>query len=147
LGVLRAASAGDGPTASVRRTVDTPLRLRRLLDDLGSLTSVNRLGDLRLLVHELVTNSIRHADGSVRLRIAASDGQMRVEVGDDHPAFEPHVVPPAFGQSSGMGLFLVDQLADRWGVVETGAGKIAWFELGTNGRAGDVTVPGRTPDP
>jgi anti-sigma regulatory factor (Ser/Thr protein kinase) len=120
-------------TVSVPRTDEMPPRLRRLLDDLGTLASVDRSGDLRLLVHELVTNSIRHADGSVQLRIAASDGQTRVEVADGYPVFEPRIAPPSSGLSSGIGL-LVDQLADRSGVSETRGGKVAWFELGTNDR-------------
>lgn len=83
-----------------------------------------------------MTNSMRHAGGPVGLQIKASDGRMRVEVEDGHPVFQLSVQRPRFGQSNGMGLFLVDRLADRWGMAATRGGKVAWFEIETKGRQG-----------
>jgi anti-sigma regulatory factor (Ser/Thr protein kinase) len=89
-----------------------------------------------LLVSELVTNAIRHGSPPVRLSLhldrAGGRGSLRVEVTDSSPA------PPAVGasaepdQTSGRGLFIVQQLAARWGshVSATRLGKTVWFELG-----------------
>jgi anti-sigma regulatory factor (Ser/Thr protein kinase) len=98
--------------------------------------------DLRLLVSEAVTNSVRHADigpeDSVGLRVTLLDDCVRVEVTDSGPRFEPEPRPPSLDDEddapSGWGLFLVDQLADRWGVQREG-GNTVWFELETGGDA------------
>jgi anti-sigma regulatory factor (Ser/Thr protein kinase) len=51
-----------------------------------------------------------------------------VEVADDGPGFEPRPQTPDQDSRSGWGLYLVDQLADRWGVTRSEAGG-AWFEI------------------
>jgi anti-sigma regulatory factor (Ser/Thr protein kinase) len=87
----------------------------------------------RLLVSELVTNSIQHAgltkDDLIRVRASWSDTVLRVSV---HEPREPRLrttgARPAPGASSGWGLFLVDRLATRWGVH---AGRGYWFEIQT----------------
>jgi anti-sigma regulatory factor (Ser/Thr protein kinase) len=48
---------------------------------------------------------------------------------------DPSTGPTSFGarsdgdSSGGWGLFLVDQIADRWGVRRTPTGTCVWFEL------------------
>lgn len=88
--------------------------------------------DLRLLVSELVTNSLRHAGLSrrdeIRLRVFLTNRTVRVEVCDEGPGFTPHDQPPSLYQQSGWGLFLVRQLADRWG-VRRDRNTCVWFEL------------------
>jgi anti-sigma regulatory factor (Ser/Thr protein kinase) len=90
------------------------------------------LDNLRLMVSELVTNSIRHAglaEGTrIELRVQVGRGRIRVEVSDPGPGFEPHLVTPSMYQTSGWGLYLVDQLSDRWGVIRGVSTKV-WFEL------------------
>jgi anti-sigma regulatory factor (Ser/Thr protein kinase) len=89
--------------------------------------------DLMLLVTELVTNAVRHGgdrgDLPIRLEVERDDGRVHVEVEDPGNTFMP---PPAIltGDSAGgWGLFLVDQVADRWGVSPASAGTCVWFEL------------------
>ncbi len=90
------------------------------------------LEDARLLVNELVTNSIRHARrrarGWIGLRVALEDSVLRVEVSDPGGGFE--YVPPERGgaRESGWGLFLVDRIADRWGIA-SGDLSLVWFEI------------------
>jgi anti-sigma regulatory factor (Ser/Thr protein kinase) len=90
------------------------------------------MDNLRLMVSELVTNSIRHAglaDGtSIGVKVQLRTGRIRVEVVDPGPGFEPVSVMPSMYQTGGWGLYLVDQLADRWGVIKGEATKV-WFEL------------------
>jgi anti-sigma regulatory factor (Ser/Thr protein kinase) len=89
--------------------------------------------DLSLLVTELVTNAVRHggqADGR-RLQIEFRQGgdQIRVEVTDPGSYFEAPSAPANGDSSGGWGLFLVDQIAQRWGVSSAPAGTCVWFEL------------------
>jgi anti-sigma regulatory factor (Ser/Thr protein kinase) len=90
------------------------------------------LEDVRLLVSELVTNSVRHAvrdgHGNVRLEVGLAEGTLRVEVADQGAGFEPRPRFVGQRQDSGRGLYLVDRLADRWGVVRE-PGTRVWFEI------------------
>lgn len=105
---------------------------RRAVERLAGGVEENLLGDLRLMVSEVVTNSIRHAglgpDDPIQLRIKVDRARIRVEVHDDGPGFEPPGAPRTIYQESGFGLYLVDQLASRWGVISD-AGTTVWFEL------------------
>lgn len=87
---------------------------------------------VRLLVSELVSNSVRHAArGSIDpivVRFAVSSRFVRVAVTDHGPGFEPRVARPDGESESGYGLYLVEQLADRWGTSDQGAMTV-WFEL------------------
>jgi anti-sigma regulatory factor (Ser/Thr protein kinase) len=88
--------------------------------------------DVRLLVSELVTNSVRHSgapDGdSVRLAVALDGEVVHVVVSDGGPGFEPRPRGPAQSKAGGWGLFLVERLADRWGVACNGKTRV-WFEI------------------
>lgn len=114
---------------------DLPRRVRKVVDDLGGLVDIRRLGDVRLLVHELVANSVRHGRTGKRdwivLSFDASTERIRVEVVDSGSGFEPVVREPRLGQTSGMGLYFVDTLADRWGVDGSADSSptCTWFEI------------------
>ena len=89
--------------------------------------------DLRLLTSEVVTNALRHsgmgAGGSLLVAIDIERDRVRVGVTDDGPGFDPDSLRgPAADSVSGWGLFLVEQLADSWGVVRDGS-NFVWFEL------------------
>jgi anti-sigma regulatory factor (Ser/Thr protein kinase) len=90
------------------------------------------MDDVRLLVSELVTNSVRHSDApagdSVRLDVAVDSRHVRVEVCDGGPGFEPRPREPGQSAAGGWGLFLVDRLADRWGVSYNHVTRV-WFEI------------------
>jgi len=97
--------------------------------------------DARLLVSELVANSMRHArlgpNDTIRVTAEVESGRLRVDVIDGGPGGAPPVVGgirPRLGAESGWGLYLVETLATRWG---HGAGRY-WFEL----EIGSSTSPG-----
>jgi anti-sigma regulatory factor (Ser/Thr protein kinase) len=107
---------------------------RLALSELDELVHESLAFDVRLLVSELVTNSVRHAEigpeDSITLNVAVDDGNVRVEVMDNGPGFDP---PEAADDADatrerGWGLFFVTQLADRWGVDKDGG--LVWFEIG-----------------
>lgn len=91
------------------------------------------LGDVALLVTELVANGVCHGgagpDASLRLRLEADPAALRVEVAD--PGQRPHAIEPrrvVGGRGGGMGLHIVERLAARWGVGD-GPRTSVWFEL------------------
>jgi anti-sigma regulatory factor (Ser/Thr protein kinase) len=104
---------------------------RLALADLDSHLDPSAAFDVRLLVSELVTNSVQHggvgAEDSVRLDVSFTDDAIRVLVSDSGPGFEPPESPPPDNADTGWGLFLVEQLAKDWGMAESGSG--VWFEL------------------
>jgi anti-sigma regulatory factor (Ser/Thr protein kinase) len=104
---------------------------RLALTDLEAHLDPSVAFDVRLLVSELVTNSVQHAqvaaEDSIVLQVAISDEIVRVEVRDHGPGFVPPSEPPPDDADAGWGLFLVEQLADSWGVAEGGKG--VWFEI------------------
>ena len=90
--------------------------------------------DVLLLVSELVTNAVRHAGGGperpLHVQLRRGPRRVVVAVADEGPGFTWHPTsPPAGNESGGWGLFLVDQIADRWGVECTTSGSCVWFEI------------------
>ncbi len=106
---------------------------RLALSDIDDLVDESLAFDVRLLVSELVTNSVRHAqigsEDSIGLQVTVDEQQVRVDVVDRGPGFEPPEHDPTAddARDNGWGLFFVTQLADRWG-VEREEGRV-WFEI------------------
>jgi anti-sigma regulatory factor (Ser/Thr protein kinase) len=89
--------------------------------------TTGRTGEVKLIVSELVTNSIEHADLGVGDRIevhARVDprGALRVEVRDPGPG------PPPDARS-GMGWRILERMTDRWGIDRRDGQARVWFEL------------------
>ena len=105
---------------------------RRSLAILANKVSREVYEDVRLLVTELITNSVRHAGlngkASIHLRVSAEDDLVRVEVEDPGTGFEPRDRSALLTEASGWGLYLVEKLTDRWGVKSAG-GTCVWFEI------------------
>jgi anti-sigma regulatory factor (Ser/Thr protein kinase) len=114
-------------------SMDAAAAARRALDHVAERLPAPRLRDVRLLVSELVTNAVRHAGiaagAPIGLVIDTGDGRVRIEVLDRGSGFEPRAPEPDPARASGWGLFLVDELADRWGVERADPGTRIWFEI------------------
>jgi anti-sigma regulatory factor (Ser/Thr protein kinase) len=108
-----------------------PGAARQVVDEVCSGIPSDLRDDIRLLVSEVVTNSVIHgspeADAEVELDVWATGDAVRVAVKDSGPGFEPPQAPRR-PEYSGWGLMMVDQLADRWGVDLDGHTEV-WFEL------------------
>jgi anti-sigma regulatory factor (Ser/Thr protein kinase) len=114
----------------------TAAAARRGLERLHGAVDEGVLEDLRLLVSELVTNSVRHAaPGTISLSVEVGAGRIRVEVADEGRGFDIHDRLPARHTVGGWGLLLVDQLADRWGVTSEERTRV-WLEIDTWHRSG-----------
>jgi anti-sigma regulatory factor (Ser/Thr protein kinase) len=121
-------------SASYASERDSPAVARHEVDRwLPDWLQENTRGVVRLLVSELVTNSVRHgADGQdpVALDVRIEGQTIRVEVRDNGEGFE-RVRPVPRGANAGFGgygLYLVERMANRWG-VDTRDGTRVWFEL------------------
>jgi anti-sigma regulatory factor (Ser/Thr protein kinase) len=96
-------------------------------------------GDVLLLVTELVSNAVLHAEvgpaRSLRVELRFSPRRVRVEVVDPGAGFTPALAPSGGDESGGWGLFLVDQIAHRWGVRRMASGRCVWFDIGSVARS------------
>lgn len=82
-----------------------------------------------LLLTELVTNAARHVGGVMHVEVGVSEDTIRVLVCDDSRVL-PHAPElPEWESESGRGLFLLEELSDRWGAHTMPTGKCVWFEL------------------
>ncbi|MEU6598244.1 ATP-binding SpoIIE family protein phosphatase [Streptomyces flaveolus] len=80
-----------------------------------------------LLVSEVVTNAVRHAESDrIGLRVVRTDALL-FEVTDDEPAL-PAMVSAGPYDESGRGLRVVSRLAREWGASASGHRKTVWFE-------------------
>ncbi|MGV9497336.1 SpoIIE family protein phosphatase [Streptomyces sp. NPDC003642] len=79
-----------------------------------------------LVVSELVTNAIRHAEPPVRLRLI-HDTTLVCEVSDGGNT-APHLRRARSYDEGGRGLLLVAQLTERWGTRQSATGKTIWAE-------------------
>jgi anti-sigma regulatory factor (Ser/Thr protein kinase) len=101
------------------------------------------LDTAKLLVSELVTNSLTHAASAVQVECvsAASAVTVRVSDADTGPMVSGRVGPEL--AEGGRGLVLVEKLSEAWGTEHSGGRKTVWFRLGTTARPApsDTTVP------
>src|SRR3954447_19005534 len=104
-----------------------------------------RLGDMQLLVTEIVANCVRHGhvgeDGEIDLLVNLGDGVARVEVRDTGIQADPRVRTPDLSGGGGFGMVLVERMSRRWG-VDHEPKVVMWFELDLDSRDG-AGGPGR----
>ena len=81
-----------------------------------------------LLLSELATNAVLHAEPLLILRLAITGHKINVSV-EDASYGAPVPREASADDSNGRGLLLVDAMADSWGWAETETGKRVWFEL------------------
>lgn len=79
-----------------------------------------------LVLSELVTNAIRYGAEPIRVRVLF-DRTLICEV-HDGSSTSPRLRYAAMTDEGGRGLFLVSQLAERWGTRYTPDGKVIWAE-------------------
>ncbi len=112
-------------------------KVKRTLKELESRIPDAQLETCQVLVSMLVTNSVQHAEldprDEISLTVKVSPEILRAEVCDPGPEFE---VPsekkqPGPEENSGWGLYLVEELAERWGVERRNKNKCVWLDLQT----------------
>jgi anti-sigma regulatory factor (Ser/Thr protein kinase) len=144
-GPTRPASNG---AAAVRLTLrsneDAPGHARAALARLDAQTDEDVLERAVLLMSELVTNSVKHADtAEIRVDIWPTAGSITVVVTDDGPGFVPVVQPVAISdQDGGFGLPLLDTLSEGWGSGSEGEAWV-WFAVSPRVIERPLPVPAR----
>ena len=116
-------------TVDIDRDPTAPARARRAVEDFGATLDPSVVPDVKLLVSELITNSVKYGSGGpVRLEVTSDEpDHLRVEVIDDGVGFVPVARARERTEVGGWGLHMVEELSDRWGVHE--GSTHVWFEL------------------
>jgi anti-sigma regulatory factor (Ser/Thr protein kinase) len=137
-GVVTREHSGRELSVRFERGPSAASAARNALLALDSRVDTQCLDDIRLLVSELVTNAVRHADGprggGVTLDVTIESSRVRVEVADPGAGFQPQPRDAEMSRPGGWGLYLVDRIADRWGVVRNHLNRV-WFEIDNGGVA------------
>ncbi|MEU3569251.1 ATP-binding protein [Kitasatospora sp. NPDC036755] len=114
------------------RVESTPLARYLLRAYLAALPSGDRYRDTaELLLGELFANAVQHSDGPddchIEIRISLCGSRLRLEVHDAGTG-RPTLRTASPDDECGRGLFLVDELAERWGCSSRpgGIGKFVW---------------------
>ncbi|MFD5435482.1 ATP-binding protein [Kitasatospora sp. NPDC127067] len=117
------------------RTESTPLARYLLRAYLAGLPSGDRYRDTaELLLGELFANAVQHSDAPddrhIEVRFALVNSRLRLEV-HDAGSGSPSLCSAAPDDEHGRGLFLVNELADRWGSANRpgGIGKYVWAHV------------------
>jgi anti-sigma regulatory factor (Ser/Thr protein kinase) len=120
-------------TLQLQRTVNAPGQARaavaRRCEQLALDAALAQ--SLILLVSEVVSNAVRHssghADAPIELVASFDAKKIRVMVTDAGEGFVPRPRDPG-STRDGYGLYLLEKVAERWGVESRGDTKV-WFEL------------------
>jgi diguanylate cyclase (GGDEF)-like protein len=107
-----------------------PARARAALGAFTDEIGPAQLAMLRLMVTELVSNSVVHGGAGesdrIAVQITVRRGTIHGEVSDGGPGFTPHA-PVAERETGGLGLVILSRAASRWGTTHDG--RRVWFEL------------------
>ncbi|WP_406336370.1 ATP-binding protein [Streptomyces zaomyceticus] len=105
-------------------------RVRAVAHGLGLALDNDMLASIELLAGEVIANAVRHTDGSCAVCLRWTGTRLRVEVTDSGNA-DTELLAQVAGpdDENGRGLFLVESIADAWGIVPDPAGKTTWFEI------------------
>jgi anti-sigma regulatory factor (Ser/Thr protein kinase) len=132
---LRAAEHDHAVEVRLALDAQAPAAARSVVADcLGRGVAESEVDDARLLVTELVTNSLRHSGASagdhVVVRVELKPGLLRIEVEDSGRG--GMIAPRSADMEStgGFGLNLVQALSERWGVERVAIGGTrVWAQL------------------
>ena len=116
-------------TVDIPRDQRAPANARRAVDDLSGKVADDVIPDVKLLVSELITNSVKYGGtGEVDLIVRSEAPEhVYVEVVDQGIGFIPVARDRPATDVGGWGLHLVQTLSNRWGVHE--GSTHVWFEI------------------
>jgi anti-sigma regulatory factor (Ser/Thr protein kinase) len=90
-----------------------------------------QIDDVVLTASEVIANAVVHGAGPVTVWVWPRRHGLRVEVTDSGGGTPQLNDPIDDHVGGGRGLFIVDEIATRWGVIPSkrGPGKTLWFEI------------------
>ncbi len=110
---------------------DAPAQGRREVGALAAGLPEDLRENLQLLVSELIANSLRHGqltdEDWIALRARVGPTSVRVEVSDPGRSFQPPHGRDPGTPASRSGLWMLNQIATRWGMVRD-TDTLVWFE-------------------
>ncbi|MFF4528903.1 ATP-binding protein [Streptomyces sp. NPDC001407] len=119
-------------TISLPATVRSVAAARRFAEGLLAEWGLHELvGDTALLLSELVTNAVVHvseAAGDIELVLTRARGHLVAQVSDTGGHL-PRCGEAGPDSENGRGMWLVEQIATRWGHRPSAKGKTVWFTL------------------
>jgi anti-sigma regulatory factor (Ser/Thr protein kinase) len=80
-----------------------------------------------VLTSEIAANAVLHARTSFRVRVLGGSEAVRIEIVDHEPDLLLTRREPS--ENGGHGLYIVNKLADDWGVESRRDEKVVWFEV------------------
>ena len=118
----------------IRGGDDAPNRARRSVRaQLAGYIPAATASDAALLVSELVTNSVVHGNvgpgRALTVDVTTFDDRVRIAVTDPGSRLTPRILPPGPETQGGLGLLLVDELCETWGVWQDLGPTCVWCEL------------------
>ncbi|WP_351231059.1 ATP-binding protein [Streptomyces sp. NPDC002133] len=126
---------GNGAVAILPRHPRAAAQARRVLDEVAP-ADCEITETAALLLSEVVSNAVRHADGiviEVTVALDEAAGGITGAVFDTEPGMGGGARSgdePADAMETGRGLDLLEALAGSWGVTTVGdRGKWVWFQL------------------
>jgi anti-sigma regulatory factor (Ser/Thr protein kinase) len=113
----------------IDRDLTAPRAARRAVERFGAKLDPAVVPDVKLLVSELISNSVKYGrDGQVQLILRSEDPQhVHAEVVDQGVGFVPAARDRPSTEPGGWGLHMVEALTRRWG-VHKGSTHV-WFEI------------------
>jgi two-component sensor histidine kinase len=111
-----------------------PSMARRAITEMLAESHEETVHTVGLIITELISNSVKHArflgEQGLHVVVWQLNSRLRLEVQDPGPCFEPgEMRPPQKDTAGSWGLYLVDKLAERWGVEREPNGCVVWAEV------------------
>ena len=128
------------PLRLARGVTAPALARHHVRSEIAALFTAGRLDDLVLLTSEVVTSAVEYSRaGAIEISVVGGTTFTRIEVSSPSEGWVRHSEPRANepDEPGGWGLFLAEQLSDRWGVSESD--HTVWFEFDH----ADDNFPGR----
>jgi anti-sigma regulatory factor (Ser/Thr protein kinase) len=107
---------------------------RRLVSDLLEAgVCAPAVTDAALVISELLSNALRHAEplpgSSIRVAWHLDAGSVQVSVSDGGAPTRPELGEPTPYNTGGRGLRIVERLSRRWGTLSDAEGTTVWAEV------------------
>ncbi len=104
---------------------------RRMSEMAEPLVEESRMGELQLVLSEVVGNAIRHgsATDAITLAVTPKEEFLCVQVTDAGSGLAPRPRATAPDEHGGWGFFLIEYLTRRWGMTREDHHTCVWFEF------------------
>jgi anti-sigma regulatory factor (Ser/Thr protein kinase) len=128
------APANTADAVGLPGTLEAPRLARAWLKPRLSDVPSDVVNDALMITSELVTNAVVHGRSEVHVSLRRTAPALWVAVADADPTMPVLSAQLGATQVSGRGMFIVNRLADSWGVDlhDATPGKTVWFRLNTD---------------